>query len=316
MEEMTAVRDLRSDAPFPDRARLAPGRIRLVEATERKSRSRARARRGRRWAAVGAAAAVAVITAAALVITQLVTSGGERSVRPAAPPVVRTDELKDAAAVLNRAADAAERLPDPKPRAGQWVYEKKMRGHESRPQSGPAEQEQWYPYVDPRFENGKEGDDRSFRERYEFLNGLPEEPEKALAQARRFYPSGRGIPESRDAHNYRASRVLMDSFAPPRGLARLYRALATVERMRVVDHLVKDARGRGAVAVYLKGKDEGFQDQILFDPQTFAYVGQRVVAGKKSPFKGSISDGIKAGDVLINSLVLETGLVDRKGQRP
>ncbi|MCM2577579.1 CU044_5270 family protein [Streptomyces meridianus] len=316
MDEMTAVCELRADAPVPDRARLAPGRIRLVRATERTSR--ARTRLGRRWAAVAAAAAVAVVTVAALVVPQLVTGSGERSVRPAAPPVVRTDDLEDAATVLNRAADAVERLPDPKPRAGQWVYQKTMRGHESKPQSGPAEQEHWYPYVDPRFENGKEGDDHSFRERYELVDRLPADPERTLATARASYPPIKG--ESRSAHSFRASRVLADTYpVPPGGLARLYRAMATIDGLKVVDRLVEDARGRGAIAVYLPERDDAFQDQMLFDPQTFTCVGQRVVATKAYSFGKADPlhpDDTKAGDVLINSLVLESGLVDRKGQRP
>ncbi|MGP3632932.1 CU044_5270 family protein, partial [Streptomyces sp. 24-1644] len=32
MDEMTRLRELRADAPVPDRATLAPGRLRLTEA--------------------------------------------------------------------------------------------------------------------------------------------------------------------------------------------------------------------------------------------------------------------------------------------
>ncbi|SEP71377.1 hypothetical protein [Streptomyces radiopugnans] len=84
-------------------------------------------------------------------------------------------------------------------------------------------------------------------------DGMADDPE--LARIRWFYPSdGGGEPsgdtlrESRDAHHYRAAGVLIKSYPMAhQGLARLYRALATVDGVEVVDHLVKDAAGRDAI---------------------------------------------------------------------
>ncbi|MCF6523361.1 CU044_5270 family protein [Streptomyces sp. JJ36] len=312
MDEITSVRELRADAPPADRARLAPGRRRLLEAAERPA-ARTRLRVDWRITALGAAAAVA---AAALAGAQLAgegTGGGDPG--PAASRVQQQYDLTDAPALLHAAADAAAARPDPEPRVGQWVYRKTVRGNEtSEPGTGavPDTQENWYQYADPEFENWKEGDDHSYRERYEFLAGLPAEPEKLWSEARDFYPSGGDEPVS--AHNYRAARVLLQSWpAPPEGLARVYRALAELDGMQAVDHPVEDAQGHPAIALY-RETDGPTREEILLDPDTLAYRGSRLVATGNGPVFGERDR--REGDVLINSAVLRTAMVDAEGERP
>jgi hypothetical protein len=100
---------------------------------------------------------------------------------------------------------------------------------EQASQPEPEPQEHWERYADPRFENGKEGDDRSMRERLRFLDELPDDPAAVLKKVRAYYPSGKGDPVSEGEHDMGALSVLFASQPmPPQALAKLYRALAAV----------------------------------------------------------------------------------------
>ncbi|GAA3639159.1 CU044_5270 family protein [Streptomyces chitinivorans] len=328
MDEMTRVRDFRADAPAPDRARLAPGRQRLLDAAEHRARPR-RLRADWRLAVAGAAVAV---TAAAFAGSQLVGGGADTAAPPAASSVRPHADLKDAATVLRRAADTVERLPDPEPRDGQWTYIKTRQGAaENGGHQESSTQESWYRYDDPEFENWKEGDDHSPRERFRFLASLPDDPEKVLERIRWFYPSNGTRPsddapeEPDDAHHYRAAGVLIKSYPMAhQGLARLYRALATVDGVKVVDHLVEDAAGRDAIALYFEGDEKGpagfpeTRDLLLIDPTTYTYLGTRSTVAEE--FSEELPDGtehgMRQGQVLWDTAILRTALVDAEGRRP
>ncbi|MBN3928489.1 CU044_5270 family protein [Streptomyces verrucosisporus] len=328
MDEMTRVRDFRADAPTPDRARLAPGRQRLLDAAGHRARPR-RLRADWRLAVAGAAVAV---TAAALAGSQLVGGGADTAAPPAASSVRPHADLADAATVLRRAADTVEQLPDPEPRDGQWTYIKTRQGAaENGGYQEPSTQESWYRYDDPEFENWKEGDDHSPRERFRFLASLPEDPEKVLERIRWFYPSNGARPSDDapeapdDAHHYRAAGVLIKSYPMAhQGLARLYRALATVDGVKVVDHLVEDAAGRDAIALYFEDGGKGpagfpaTRDLLLIDPTTYTYLGTRSTVAED--FSEELPDGtehgMREGQVLWDTAILRTALVDAEGRRP
>jgi hypothetical protein len=315
MDEMTHVRELRADAPAPDRVRLAAGRQRLTDATAKRSRGRA-LRTDWRLASLGAAAAVVV---AVLIGVQLQNpGGGDANPGPAASRVSTVPGLDDPVALLDRIADAAEARPDPEPKVGEWVYEKTVRGHETDNGEDPPQppQESWYRYADPEFENGSEGDDYSHRLRYEFVAELPSDPEKLFKKLREFYPSG-DLAESRLAHNYRAARVVAETWpVPPEGIARVYRALATLEGVSVIDHLVTDATGQKAIAVYVKVPEDNWRSELLFDPHTLEPVGSRDVVVSTEGMNDMFGDLPEKGDVVINSAVLDHGMVSREGERP
>ncbi|MCT2593824.1 CU044_5270 family protein [Streptomyces sp. N2-109] len=315
MDEITTVRELRDDAPVPDHARLSPGRQRLTDAMDHRS-ARLRVWGDWRITSVGAAAAVA---AAVLVGTQLAGDAADTPAHPAASNVQQAPDLSDASALLLRAARTAAAQPDPKPRDGQWVYQQTVRGHETGPPPAPKRQESWTLYNDPQFEDWKEGDDHSHGERYEFLAALPEDAEGIFERAREFYPQDPKAPakEPEALHNFGAATVLLGTYpAPPEGMAKVLRALAELDGMKAVDHLVKDAKGRPAVALFLESAFMyGMRDELLFDPETLRYVGGRTVATEDSD-PGSEGPPMKKGDILINGLVSEAALVDKEGQRP
>ncbi|MFE5687164.1 CU044_5270 family protein [Streptomyces sp. NPDC056512] len=322
VDEMKDVREFRARAPKPDRARLAEGRDRLSSAAGRGRRRRLRA--DWRLTAVGAAAALTAVAVLASGLGGGGHSGAERTV-PAGTVPGSVQEM------LERAASTVERAdPPPTPHAGQWIYEKKLSASPSiwpesaapQPEPEPKPREHWTRYADPRFENGKEGDDRSMRERLRFLDELPDDPAAVLKKVRAYYPSGKGNPEPEGEHDMRALSVLFESQPiPPQALAKLYRALAAVPGAEVTDHVVRDLAGRDALAVGHDEKGQKVRREILIDPHTYQYLGDRwlVVKDYKDTFPGADDTPDrpwKAGDLMFQNALLDTGVVDHEGDRP
>ncbi|MFD5047696.1 CU044_5270 family protein [Streptomyces sp. NPDC058382] len=285
-DEMTLLRELRADAPAPDRGTLAEGRQRLTGAAGRRRGPRA----DWRLAAVATTAAGATAT---VLGTQLI--GGQGAQTGSAPATVT--ELGSAAQVLRDAADEVADDPVPTPKTGQWVYTKdlEIRAQEDGPgeeRGGRLETEHWYRYADPAFENGKSGDDHSPRERFRFLAELPSDPVRVKERARAFYP---GEDESVARHDFGAlSMLAMSRPADPKGLAEVYRAMATIPGLRAVQ--TQDALNRPVIGIHFAGE----RDLLLLDAKTSHYAGS-----------GSLDSPAAEGV----SAVLKTALVDRKGQR-
>jgi len=323
MDEMTKVRELRADAPTPDRGRLAPGRTRLVEVAGTGKRSRVLW--ARREFVIGAV--VAAVTAVA--VTASLLSGGSdsgRKVRPAASPSVSLKGLS-APELLERAAKAVEAGPPVTvPEAKQWIYTKGIQ-EDSRTAAKDRElyvSEQWIRYDGSamadrmpmsgsklqirtmHLENGKEGDDRSPREMYRFLAKLPTDGEGTLKAIRDAHAIGDVKGETKMQRAYREISVLLDAdVMPSEGLAGLYRALATLPGGKVVDHLVKNAAGRRVIALSYDRADTGkagdhMADQWLLDPQTYRIVGRRFVEG---------------GEVVGGGSTMATAVVNKAGQK-
>lgn len=327
MDEMTKLREWREDAPTPDRARLAPGRRRLLDAAGRRRR---RLPLPGDWRVVAGAVAAGV-TAVALLSTNV--GGGEATPQEGAGQVSAAAPVTQEAAELLRAA-AAEVADDPvpQPEPEDWVYAHSMEVNITgvnprRPESS------WVKYADPEFENWNEGDDHSPRERFEYLAALPEEPEQVLQKARWFYPESGGRPDSPDpgagqSPQERApwdfgslSSLLASAPMHPGGQARVYNAMATIPDVRVRDHTVEDAAGRPALSFYLDGSHvfDTLRVEVLLDPVTYAYLGKQYVAVDDkagSDLEGAADPGWQKGDVVIATAVLETALVDGDGVRP
>ncbi|WP_432588811.1 CU044_5270 family protein [Streptomyces sp. HD1123-B1] len=317
MDEMTKVRELRSQAPRPDAIRLAAGRRQLTEAAEGGARARRlntpHIRLGWRLAAVGAAATV---TAAAVLAAQLV-DGGE-AVRTA--PVAAMSQsyavaLGSPAETLRDAAATAERAKDPRPHDGQWVFTETSRVNATdgeRPDL--VDHSSWSRYDNPSMEGGKAGDDHSPRETYRFLNSLPEDPAKVRAKARAFYPKADG--ETRAQHDFRALTLLTDAYpAPPKGRAAVFRAMAAIPGLKADS--VKDILGRDAIALSLGDKAQGdLRGQYLYNPRTWVSSGSRHIAVADNPGgEGGPEDHWKAGDVIISEAQESRVLVDDKGDK-
>ncbi|MGA5049041.1 CU044_5270 family protein [Streptomyces arboris] len=343
MDEMTQLRELRADAPVPDRAALAPGRERLTDAIAGNGGRRTLALRLRlrltpmlRDWRVASLGAVVAVTAAALVITQVV---GVQAPDPTSPATVAGDlDLTSPAAALNRAADYLERQEvPPEPRRGQWIYTREVDGASGNAEAlkelqeagvevpagfGP---ERWVPYDDKAAENdGSDTDFRTARESYRIAAALPEDPEALLAKLRETFPTGDETigekEESEDAHSFRAVSVLLRSYPlPPDAMARIYRALATVRGVKVTHHLVEDAAGRQVIAVVRQEHMEFTRTDLLIDPVDYSYAGTREVVVESFGTVGSDEEPAEQrepGDVLIDIARIHAAVVDAEGEKP
>lgn len=350
MDETTFVRELRADAPLPDRARLAPGRQRLLDAAASGGRVR-RLRSDWRTAAVGA---VAAITVAAVSVTLLV-GGGDRdaSLLSGRVPVGTAKEvLLDAAAMV-------EDDPVPRPGAKQWVYVRESTSHlkfgdnvgilirddPNGPPEVPAsgddtflnaqgqnEEEKWVLYDEPAAFRGKSLDDHSASRLFGFLADLPDDPAQVVDKAVELYPDVPKSPTSPDERAFRAlSLVAVEQpVVHPEGLAKVYRAMAEIPGIRA--SRVVDAEGRETIAIGMKeaGSSPSYIRMYLLDPGTGLPLGQQWTAIADAPqpkmvdTDGAEADGAdpgsqgswKKGDVLMSELLLEKTLVNRNRERP
>ncbi|WP_405619333.1 CU044_5270 family protein [Streptomyces sp. NBC_01511] len=354
MDETTMLSELRPDAPRPDRARLAPGRQRLLDAAASGGRVR-RLRSDWRMATVGAVAAIAV----AAVTASLLVGGGGQDTASAPPPSGEGEVVGNPKDVLLDAAAMVEDDPVPSPGAKQWIYTRtssynvSMDGDSSivvelppgeEPPAGlsptqvpgvgravtltgpgPHEIEEWTPFADPAMEKVKDDDDYSAREIFALLGDLPDDQDKVLDKLLTFYPADSETPEQ---HAFRVlGLVAGQPIAHPKGLAKVYRAMAEIPGIRA--SWVTDSAGREALAIGLNDDvaDAGVSDYLM-DPATGLPLGNRSTARQDASAMtshlnddGSSSAAVpgatwKKGDVTMEDLVLESALVDKDRQRP
>jgi hypothetical protein len=100
--------------------------------------------------------------------------------------------------------------------------------------------------------------------------------------------------------------LLAETWAPPKVAAALYRAAAKIPGVTVV-HAADDATGREGIAVVRTAHGE--QTQWIFDPATYAFLGERTVLAKTG-------DAGPAGTVVGASAVLTRATADRAGELP
>lgn len=322
MDETTIVGELRADAPLPDRARLAPGRQRLLDSAASGGRA-GRLRSDWRTAAVGA---VAAITVAAVTVTLLV--GGDGHDKAPASLLSGAGKVGSAKDVLLDAAAMVEDDPVPSPGAKQWIYTRESTYNASMDETsgvvvdlepgedpsagsskpapgmpdsensvilrgpGPHELEDWLPFGNPAAEKGKNDDDYSPRAIFAFLADLPDDPAKVLEKVLKFYPSDSGGSETPDEHAFRALGLMFveQPIVHPKGVAKVYRAMAEIPGTKA--SRVTDTAGRETIAI--ARKDSGGPDAdlrtYLLDPATGLPVGEQWIAGKDSP-TGDAADG-------------------------
>ncbi len=106
--------------------------------------------------------------------------------------------------------------------------------------------------------------------------------------------------------------VLRSDHAPAVLRAALYQVLADLDGLELIEG-VPDQAGRPVVAV---GFDEaiGLRQEILFDRETFLFLGERGVV--VDPGTGPLWEGIPAGTVVVADLVLESRIVDEAPDLP
>ncbi|MEV6107451.1 CU044_5270 family protein [Streptomyces sp. NPDC051940] len=310
MDEMTLVRELRADAPTPGPARLALGRDRLLAET---GEARPARRRVNRRALVVAAAALAVT--GSLLGPKLLPDDDtvSRAAPASAPPQAVEGTAKE---VLERIAAELEQAPPQLtvPRAEEWLYSRVYEENMTSDEQPAAWRESWHLFGDPALEDpGNPDDARSERERFEFIAALPADPQALIDKAVAYFE--RSAEETREDAAFRSLDLMIHTYpAQPDGLAKIYRAMATLPGIRVEPRTVPDAVGRQAIAIS-RTVPGGMvsRDEVLIDPVTYTYLGSRLVA--------LVDDAdpdlpARKGDVIINLAVVQQGLVDGEGERP
>jgi hypothetical protein len=337
-DDMKALRAVRQ-RPLPSDAAHSAARAALLErATAAPPAAPAPVRRfrlprmGFRLAAVGA---LAVTVAAGVTVAQTIggaTKSGEH--RRSTPGV----SAAPVAYVLNQAADAAQARPFTAPRNDQWVYVEARYRSPGKPLPGQVQTART-PLKTRLDRSWTRADGTKVaivqggkivvsatggwpRTDYATLKALPRDPAALLAWVRNeAIASGprKERPGQKTDHDAVAfdifNSMLLSGIVPPAQEAAIFRALARVPGV-TVDRKAVDVDGRPALAV--SHVTEGWLNkQLLLDPVTYAYRGQRNVAikdhsatvdgGKVTWKKGTI-------DVLVSRLA--AGVVDRPGQRP
>lgn len=290
-------------------------------------------RAGLRLAAVGV---LAVVLAA--VVTLVQTGGGDgRSVIPGIPPAPSAG----AAQILDQAATAAENRPFIAPRPDQWVYTRyrnvpvKQRWYlkGDAPQERIFE-EQWSRADGRRsafLDNGKLrtidlSDPRSRPswppQDYAGLAALPTDPGRLLALIYRRFgsPPARSVPGPSDRcpvpgdldHVSTAlGQLLLNGLLPPKLEAAIYRAMKRLPGIIVT----RTAGPNGRPEISLGRYENGWQrNEILFDARDYRFVGMRSIAVKDPNALLRQCQMLRGGG--LNMRVIDTGVVDRAGQRP
>jgi hypothetical protein len=293
---------------------LPPGRHRLLKEhllTEIRREDTALARARTKWLRP-AIAAVAVATAATAFVILPSSRGADASAR---------QPDKSAAALLENVALAAEHSAAPSGiRDDQYVYIKSKVADATQVNGGPEQldpvhvREIWLS-VDGRHW-GLLKEDRDGNENVRLKPGSPEaeraDDYRALAKLPTdpdtmrdwlYKVSARQVDEERPDKDYAAfvlvGDLIRESLMPPQVSVALYRAAAKIPGVEVVRN-VKDSAGREGVTVSRASRDE--REQLIFDPKTFTFLGERELGAK--------------GQVRGVSAILERTVVDKAGERP
>jgi hypothetical protein len=333
MDEMTAVRGLRADAPVPDHARLTPARQRLLAEIAGPRRDRS----GWRLKTLGAVAAVVAVASLSTV-------------------TLRADHSAPA---------------KPAPRPNQWVYQHvRVDGWQCAytksgdeyseigvldlsPHDGPAcdatpttsrSSDRWVRYDGDAWAGpgwGGHGPDdvrtdaalgRPTREMLApedmdaLVATLPDDPDAALRTILE-----KSVP-SRSSSAWRLTQAQRDfdeilevlsgsTDLPPDKARTIHRIIMGLDEV-TKPVKVTDGAGRTVLAIGVDGnfRDYSFQRngiQVLLDPETYAYRGVRWVAGLDYYVGGKSSGGpfVAKGTVIATDTRVSTEIVDGPGKR-
>ncbi|MCW2918735.1 MAG: hypothetical protein JWN52_6803 [Actinomycetia bacterium] len=340
MTELNLLRDMRTQLAEPDTRRLATIRSQLTQhlaepaSSGRSSRPALGTRRfGFRVAVVGAAA---LALAAGITAVQIAGGQGAGPLRTQNAAAARL--LTQAAVVAEadpgisprphqyvytetRGTQTYGNLGEPGHEQQRTPYSVEVRDYRweradgrgnrlSRQQSGrpvaviPGTKP---PGRDPELDNGEElvapcGEAGPLAPTYAWAAALPTDP----VQLRRTILTT--LPHQNDRLLWQSiAQALQQGGLPPKLRATLFRVAAGIPGVRVIGN-VPDALGRRGVAIGLAGSFEPNRDndveQLLFDPQSHRYLGDRSVLGGPR-------QGLPAGTVWSTNALVRVQVVDR-----
>ncbi|WP_327184611.1 hypothetical protein [Streptomyces sp. NBC_01334] len=342
MDEMTAVRQLRADAPVPDLARLAPARRRLLDEIE------GRPRHGRAGWKLKAAGAVAAVTAAALLSTLTLHEDDRTPTQPVPTATPRPTSWVFHQVRLDMVCDVGMSTFVYSEAGGLQLSPVGKRPCDTKTNTATRtsiDSSRWIRYdglsTAAPIQNTGDPDDVSVwddpsrpssrtmlapRETDALLASLPDDPDAALRSILR-----KSVP-TRNTSAWRLTQaqrdfdevveVLSGASAVPPDKARTIHRIITGLEGATEPVRATDGAGREVLAI---GVDGNFRDyawernsmQVMLDPHTFAYRGVRWVAGVSYYVGGKASGGpfVAKGTVLGTATRVATVVVDKAGDR-
>ncbi|WP_137229898.1 CU044_5270 family protein [Streptomyces sp. BPSDS2] len=146
-----------------------------------------------------------------------------------------------------------------------------------------------------------------FRPTYRWLSTLPTDPRALLDYLSEITPTFEG--DDPDQAVFEAIGGLIgDTLLPPGTAAALYRAAALIPGVTEAPDAV-DALGRKGVGIAREDARSAERTEWVFDPDGLSFLGRRSYLTKDTEYG-------KKGDLLGDSAVIETAVVDTAGVRP
>ncbi|GAA2671476.1 hypothetical protein GCM10010412_051000 [Nonomuraea recticatena] len=338
MNEMTQLERFRSEIPRPGLDDLRGQQDRLLAAiADPTPAGPARRPRVPGRLRLGLAAGLVAVAASAAAVAAI-------TAWPSAPTVIHTMPAS-AEEVLTTAARRVDEFPELRPKPGQFlVFESRtMDPAEVNDAAGHhrylsrSERKVWLPVegdstggfiesqaLEPRpypgwpipshavASPGRSGPEKlaDFDQRaeylrtdYAYLSRLPTQPE----QMYRHLYTGLGSGPEADAEAWnRVGDMLAEAYLPRAQRAALFRAAAAIRGVTTVDSAV-DAAGRTGVAAARTNPGLGIQEEYIFDPSTYRYLGRRSVVSDAAAAQAPL------GTVLTSSALLKVTVA---GQAP
>lgn len=335
MNELTTLAELGADLDPPDQRPPDRLRGRVMSAAAGGARagrggllSRPRLTMPRLGWRLAAAGALAVAITAGLFAAQTTEIGGRE---PAA--------VASAEEILHNAALVAAEQPDQSPRGDQFVFVESIAANTTTTDGGPPSPlppvlRQIWLSVDgtgdgllrQRPRSGGAWDERvldgcrdgkmAIREGpdgpiigSERCEPHPARPTDLPTEADPMYDYLANYSDNKNPEAVRAFRavgdILREGYVSPRSTAAMFQAAGRITGVTVVRDAV-DAAGRPGVAVALT--DQGIRSELIFDSETYAFLGERTVAAG--------TDVAEAGTVISAGARMRVVVVDRSGQLP
>jgi hypothetical protein len=141
---------------------------------------------------------------------------------------------------------------------------------------------------------------------YEHLETLPTDPDAMYDWLREVASSYDG--ETEQAMFVLVGDLIRSSIVPPEQSAALYRAVARIPGVTIVEGAV-DAAGRKGVAIAREDPTNPTRNEWIFDKETHDFLGERSVVTEEGA-------DAEVGTVTSNTAVLRRAVVDEAGQRP
>ena len=297
----------------------------VVQLAAAPARSRSR-RIGRRVAAVGAAAAVM-----ATAFTVLENVGGTgRDGRPEAIVPGLSVPAANAAQVLERAATASAAKPEfIAPRDDQWIYTaERMTGSDGEPMT----QQRWaradggaHAWIDEagklQIQTMERPSDhparRGILEGYPLVASLPTDPaalrQWAYDRAHENWSNGPNSTSEEEIFLF-FNHILRGNVVPPELEAAIFNVISDLPGLTI-----QNVEMFGSPAIAVGYESDWLHDEILLDPRTYQYVGERATVTRDAtidPEKAGNATGQVHEGSQVLAQRLDSAIVDKAGELP